>query len=143
MFSIIDKITYKITIIGIDNTNKNTINNEQVIKNRYFILFSFQLKLLNFKENIGISEINSIDIIPIIGINISSLNKMSNLSKYSLFRRLLERKRGKVIKKIVFVGVLSPMNDSLCLVSMLNFANLNMDIKGINKAKNGTNFRLL
>ena len=54
-----------------DNTNKNTISNKQVIKNRYLNLFSSHLKDLNFKENIGISEIRSRDIIPISGIIIS------------------------------------------------------------------------
>ena len=47
------------------------------------------------------------------------------------------------MKKIVLVGVFKPIKDSPCRVSMLNFANLNIDMKGMNNAKNGMYFKLL
>ena len=58
---------YKSTINAIDQTNKNEINNPQLIKNINRISFPFHLKCLNFRENIGNSEININDIPPIIG----------------------------------------------------------------------------
>lgn len=47
---------------------------------------------------------------------------------------------GKAVKKMVFAGVGKPINETDCLVSILNFANLNIDMKGINKATKGRKF---
>ena len=58
----IEKITYKIIIIGNANTVKYTINNKEVIKKRYLTLLSAHLNVLNFKENKGISVTKNKDI---------------------------------------------------------------------------------
>jgi hypothetical protein len=52
----IEKIRYKITINGMDQTRRNAINNEQTIKKMYLTSFPAQPNDLNFKEKSGISE---------------------------------------------------------------------------------------
>ena len=55
----IEKIRYKITINGMDQTRRNAINNKQTIKKVYLISFQDQANVLNFKENKGISDTNN------------------------------------------------------------------------------------
>ena len=54
---------YKIIIIGNANTLKNTINNIDVNINKYLVLLSAHLRLLNLSENKGISKTKQKDII--------------------------------------------------------------------------------
>ena len=54
----IEKIRYKITINGMDQTRRNAINNKQTIKKVYLTSFPDQANVLNFKENKGISDTN-------------------------------------------------------------------------------------
>ena len=104
----------------------------------YRNLFSFQANDLIFKARSGNSATKSKDIITINPTKKYELKIIKwNDSPFFHISKSTSKTSGKNIKNKVFKGVGTPIKESVCLVSKLNFANLNIDIKGMNKAKNG------
>lgn len=129
---------YKSTIIGTDQNIKVGINIKQMIRNPYLISFPAQLNFLNLSENKGISLTSSRDMTTITGMITPGLSKLRIRSCCQpIVSEYCHKSSGNAQKKIVLAGVGTPMKDSDCLVSMLNFANLNIEKNGISKAQSG------
>lgn len=134
----IDKISCKNTINGIDHTRSVAIKIVLVSKKMKRISLPFHLKCLNFRAKSGISATRSRLISKISPTRKYELKTYSNIPG-SLFHasNSVHKISGKKVKKSVFKGVGTPIKDSDCRVSKLNLANLNMDMNGINKPTNG------
>lgn len=107
------------------------IINKANIKKEKRTSFPFQPKVLNFKEKIGISDINKKDIT-----TVNTINKYG--FKIRLAKGLLKFApiiKGKEQIKIEFAGVFTPIKDSDCRVSLLNLAKRMPENTGIKNAK--------
>ena len=110
-----------IKIAGIERCFKIKTAIKLNINRIYLYRFSFTPKPLNFKDNRGISEISKYEnnIINPIRIGLLNVKLQVQSSGFSLIQI-----RGNVRKNKVFAGVGRPKNESDCLESILNFANL-------------------
>lgn len=93
----------------------------EVIMKMYFILLSFIDRFLNFRENIGISDMSNHE-------NMIINTKITN-GFISLAPIAIEDQNS------AFAGVGRPINDVLCLSSKLNLANLNAEKTAMAKLK--------
>lgn len=113
-------------IVAIPDNPQNMIIGIEVNIKMYFILLSFIFKFLNFKENIGISDISNHENIII---NTKIIYGFMSLNPIAV-----------EAQNKAFAGVGKPMNDILCLSSKLNLANLNAEKTAIENPIYGIKF---
>ena len=87
----------------------------------------FQSKLLNLNENIGISEIRRYENIKV---NASIIQKLFAKASFPVSIPIQIPIQNKAL-----AGVGNPINEEVCLSSILNFASLNAENTAIMKAR--------
>ena len=119
-----------IDIIGAKLLNPiNTTSTLLAARKKNLSLFSPQDKFLNFKLNIGISHINNQDVIIINPISETNPKKLKLFVTSLSCCPTLKDPQNKA-----FAGVGIPMNQQVCLVSMLNFASRRAEKADMRKA---------
>ena len=102
-------------IIGIAVIFRVTNSNTERMRKVNLILFSFHLKFLNFRANISIGDTSNSEKTRVI---------VTNSQSWYNQEPMVAGSNGNEVMKMVFAGVFRPINDSVCLVSILKMASL-------------------